>query len=188
MRIEPLFGNVLHRQMFSGLALLLTLEFPRFLVTRRRTYQSEEIYETGNHSRRAAGDLPGKYKAPASTVTKHGDTIYVSGAPPFDPKTGEILARSELPFGSAGPAPLLPRKINVLSFRAMSRNKVNRAFTLGIAPKLRPAAASAFETEVRRLGLTLEAYATSSKLRLWCEKNRNHYYIPEWLLYANTSR
>jgi 2-iminobutanoate/2-iminopropanoate deaminase len=23
-----------------------------------------------------------KYKAPASTVTKHGDTIYVSGAPP----------------------------------------------------------------------------------------------------------
>ncbi len=28
-----------------------------------------------------------KYKAPASMVTKHGDTIYVSGAPPFDPKT-----------------------------------------------------------------------------------------------------
>jgi enamine deaminase RidA (YjgF/YER057c/UK114 family) len=27
-----------------------------------------------------------KYKAPASTVTKHGDTIYVSGSPPFDPK------------------------------------------------------------------------------------------------------
>jgi 2-iminobutanoate/2-iminopropanoate deaminase len=26
-----------------------------------------------------------KYKAPASTVTRHGDTIYVSGSPPFDP-------------------------------------------------------------------------------------------------------
>jgi 2-iminobutanoate/2-iminopropanoate deaminase len=32
-----------------------------------------------------------KYKAPTSTVTKHGDTIYVTGAPPFDPKTGEIF-------------------------------------------------------------------------------------------------
>jgi enamine deaminase RidA (YjgF/YER057c/UK114 family) len=32
-----------------------------------------------------------KYKAPASTVTKHDDTIYVSGSPPFDPKTGKIF-------------------------------------------------------------------------------------------------
>ncbi len=29
--------------------------------------------------------------APTSTVTKHGDTIYVTGAPPFGPKTGEIF-------------------------------------------------------------------------------------------------
>ena len=32
-----------------------------------------------------------KYNAPTSTVTKHGDTIYVTGAPPFDPETGEIF-------------------------------------------------------------------------------------------------
>jgi 2-iminobutanoate/2-iminopropanoate deaminase len=32
-----------------------------------------------------------KYKAPTSTVTKHGDTIYVTGAPPFEPETGEIF-------------------------------------------------------------------------------------------------
>ena len=32
-----------------------------------------------------------KWKAPTSTVTRHGDTIYVSGFPPFDPASGEIL-------------------------------------------------------------------------------------------------
>jgi 2-iminobutanoate/2-iminopropanoate deaminase len=33
-----------------------------------------------------------KYQAPTSTVTRHGDTIYVTGAPPFDPETGEIFS------------------------------------------------------------------------------------------------
>jgi 2-iminobutanoate/2-iminopropanoate deaminase len=31
-----------------------------------------------------------KYKAPTSTVTRHGDTIYVTGTPPSEPDTGEI--------------------------------------------------------------------------------------------------
>jgi 2-iminobutanoate/2-iminopropanoate deaminase len=31
-----------------------------------------------------------RYNAPTSTVTRHGDTLYVTGAPPFDPETGEI--------------------------------------------------------------------------------------------------
>ncbi len=31
-----------------------------------------------------------RVKAPASVVTRHGDTIYVSGLPPFDPLTGEV--------------------------------------------------------------------------------------------------
>ncbi|HKA76772.1 MAG TPA: RidA family protein [Pseudolabrys sp.] len=31
------------------------------------------------------------WKAPTSAVTRHGDTIYVSGLPPFDPATGKIV-------------------------------------------------------------------------------------------------
>ena len=32
-----------------------------------------------------------KWKAPTSAVTRHGDTVYVSGFPPFDPQTGEVI-------------------------------------------------------------------------------------------------
>ncbi len=31
------------------------------------------------------------WKAPTSGVTRHGDTIYVSGLPPFDPATGRVI-------------------------------------------------------------------------------------------------
>lgn len=31
------------------------------------------------------------WKAPTSAVTRAGDTIYVSGFPPFDPETGEVV-------------------------------------------------------------------------------------------------
>ena len=31
------------------------------------------------------------WKAPTSAVTRAGDTIYVSGFPPFDPDTGEVV-------------------------------------------------------------------------------------------------
>src|ERR1700722_4585118 len=32
-----------------------------------------------------------RVKAPASVVTRHGHTIYVSGLPPFDPETGSVV-------------------------------------------------------------------------------------------------
>ena len=31
------------------------------------------------------------YKAPASVVIRHGELLYVSGLPPFDPESGEIV-------------------------------------------------------------------------------------------------
>ena len=47
---------------------------------------------------------------------------------------------------------------------------------------LAPALATAFETQVRRLRLTPDTYLLSDELRGWCERNRNRFYIPEWLL------
>jgi 2-iminobutanoate/2-iminopropanoate deaminase len=32
-----------------------------------------------------------RWKAPTCAVTRHGDTVYVSGFPPFDPQTGEVV-------------------------------------------------------------------------------------------------
>jgi len=34
-----------------------------------------------------------RWKAPASAVTRHGGTVYVSAFPPFDAETGEIITR-----------------------------------------------------------------------------------------------
>src|SRR6202012_3862746 len=36
------------------------------------------------------------WKAPTSAVTRHGDTIYVSGFPPFDPKTGKVVENAPI--------------------------------------------------------------------------------------------
>src|SRR5579871_1268484 len=35
-----------------------------------------------------------RFKAPASAVSRHADTVYVSGLPPFDPATGEVVEGS----------------------------------------------------------------------------------------------
>jgi hypothetical protein len=39
-----------------------------------------------------------------------------------------------------------------------------------------------FEMQVRHLHLAPEAYTSSAELHSWCERNRNNFYIPEWLL------
>lgn len=44
------------------------------------------------------------------------------------------------------------------------------------------ALATEFELQASRLHLAPGACASSRALRLWCEKNRNRVYVPEWLL------
>jgi len=39
-----------------------------------------------------------------------------------------------------------------------------------------------FELQVKQLRLIPEQYVISAELRIWCERNRNTFYIPEWLL------
>ena len=41
---------------------------------------------------------------------------------------------------------------------------------------------TAFEPQVRKLGLNERTCAESRALRLWCERNKDRYFIPEWLL------
>ena len=47
-----------------------------------------------------------------------------------------------------------------------------------------PAGPTEFEMQVRQLGLTKQTCASSAQLRSWCERNRNRFYVPEWLLDA----
>jgi len=45
-----------------------------------------------------------------------------------------------------------------------------------------PVLATEFELQVTQLQLTAEMYTYSRELRVWCDRNRNRVYIPEWLL------
>ena len=45
-----------------------------------------------------------------------------------------------------------------------------------------PAMATEFEIMVRHLHLIPETYVSSVELKRWCMRNRNRFYVPEWLL------
>jgi hypothetical protein len=54
----------------------------------------------------------------------------------------------------------------------------------GKPPQCPPALPTEFEMQVKRIGLTKSEYIASTELKLWCERNRNRVYVPEWLLQA----
>jgi len=64
------------------------------------------------------------------------------------------------------------------------RKRGNPNWGSGRSLQVAPAAPAEFELQARELGLTPERYASSVELRRWCERNKNHHYIPEWLLKA----
>jgi hypothetical protein len=45
-----------------------------------------------------------------------------------------------------------------------------------------PNVPTAFEEQVRKLGLNEQTWVTSEKLRQWCQSNKDRCYIPESLL------
>jgi len=51
-------------------------------------------------------------------------------------------------------------------------------------PSSIPSHPTEFDLQVRQLGLTTREYVTSAALRVWCQRNRNRVYVPEWLLEA----
>lgn len=66
---------------------------------------------------------------------------------------------------------------------SMARRRGNPKWSSGYySPELRPAVPTEFETQACQLGLKEENYASSIRLRRWCEQNRHRCYIPEWLL------
>jgi hypothetical protein len=63
---------------------------------------------------------------------------------------------------------------------ALTRKRGNPSWGRPIPPCSR--APTEFELQVTQLQLTVEMYTFSRELRIWCERNRNRVYIPEWLL------
>ena len=66
----------------------------------------------------------------------------------------------------------------------MARRRGDSNWASGYSYVEVPHMATAFEEQVRKLGLNAETCANSAKLRHWCERNKDHCYIPERLLDA----
>jgi hypothetical protein len=74
------------------------------------------------------------------------------------------------------------RSILAIGCYSMPSRRGNPTWDSGGPARLAPAVATEFEVQVRKLRLTKQTCAGSRELRIWCERNRNRCYIPEWLL------
>ena len=66
--------------------------------------------------------------------------------------------------------------------RTMTDDSPKPNWATGLPAKPRPEGPTKFEEQLRRFGLDEHTCAASRELRLWCERNKDRCYIPEWLL------
>ena len=64
----------------------------------------------------------------------------------------------------------------------MHRRRGNPNWGKPMPPVSADIPATEFERVVKHLRLTPDMYVTSRQLRVWCLRNSNRCYIPEWLL------
>lgn len=66
----------------------------------------------------------------------------------------------------------------------MGKNAPNPGWTNGTGSRLREEQPTAFELLVADLKLSEDEYAGSMAVQIWVKRNRNHRYVPEFLLHA----
>jgi hypothetical protein len=97
-----------------------------------------------------------------------------------EPKETVALGQERRPVTST-PFPCRLSKARIILPSRKTRERT-QTWGWGVPMMYRSILATAFEQQVRKLGLTETTCATSTQLREWCERNGNQFYIPEWLL------
>jgi hypothetical protein len=64
----------------------------------------------------------------------------------------------------------------------MAHRRGNPNWGSGRRSLMSPVLPTSFDEEIKKLGLNDQTCRTSKELERWCERNKNHCYIPEWLL------
>jgi hypothetical protein len=64
----------------------------------------------------------------------------------------------------------------------MTNNEKSANWASGRVAGISQAEPTGFDAQVQRLGLNAGNWDASKELREWCERNKNHCYIPEELL------
>jgi hypothetical protein len=138
----------------------------------------ERVRNDGQHH----GGLKARTRGDCDGVVSHGGDFRLAPFILNDAPT----ARVRIPIGTPGVSQTLVGGVSSagmakpILFPVTTRKRGNPNWGRPCAPI--PALPTEFEIRVSELGLTNETYSGSAELRIWCERNRNRCYVPEWLL------